>query len=99
MFSHQIIFLTGIRSATLGTKFNKSNPNISTEEEKALAKLIELQKTCQIIIKPCDKGAGIIVCDYVDYAESCSNHLNSKAENGEPHYRRISSVKQVIFFI
>ena len=41
-------------------------------------------------MKPCDKGAGIIICDYVDYAESCSHHLNSKTEHGEAHYARVT---------
>ena len=36
------------------------------------------------MIKPCDKGAGVIVLDFDDYLASCYNHLNStqKQEDG-----------------
>ena len=51
--------LTGIRSETLGTNYNKPHTNISNEESEALKTLISLQKSCQIIVKPYDKGAGI----------------------------------------
>ena len=54
-----------------GTKFNKAPKNISKEEEKALEELIELQKTRQIIIKPVDKGGGIMVTDFEDYVKAC----------------------------
>ena len=73
-------FLTGIKSETMGTKFNKSNPNISEEETKALAKLIELQKTCQIIIKPCDEGAGISV----DSKNLHTSHMASFTHTATP---------------
>jgi hypothetical protein len=46
-------------------------------ESEALKTLINLQKTCQIVIKPCDKGAGIFVCDFKDYVKHCENHLTS----------------------
>ena len=40
-------------------------------------------------IKPCDKGAGIIICDFVEYATSCTNQLNSTASNDENHYKEV----------
>ena len=74
-------FLTSTKSDILGSDFNKIKSNISPEEQVALTELIDLQKRCQIVIKPCDKGAGIIICDYVKYWESCNNYLQSKAAN------------------
>ena len=31
-----------------------------------------------------------MICDFVDYAESCTKHLNSRTVNGEPHYARVT---------
>jgi hypothetical protein len=77
----------------LGTTFNKSKSNISPEESEALQALIELQKQCKIIIKPCDKGAGIIICDFDKYLESCYEHLSSKItinDQEQPYYQKIT---------
>ena len=57
---------------------NKSRPNLPPGEMKALAKLIEMQKQQVITIKPCDKGAGIIILDFQEYKRACEAHLSSK---------------------
>jgi hypothetical protein len=77
----------------LGTTFNKSKSNISPEESEALQTFIELQKQCKIIIKPCDKGAGIIICDFDKYLDSCYEHLSSKItinDHLQPYYQKIT---------
>ena len=56
---------------------NPNNSNISQSEQDALKQLAQLQRDRLIVIKPCDKGAGIIVLDYEDYEASCLDHLNS----------------------
>jgi non-homologous end joining protein Ku len=75
----------------MGTKFNRSRPNITVEEAEALKTLITQQRERTIIIKPCDKGAGIIVCNFSDYLKSCQEHLASKInpENPETYYKEI----------
>ena len=70
-------FLTGVKSELVGTKPNKIKPNISEEETEALAILIKLQRESVLVIKPCDKGAGISICNYSDYKASCETHLAS----------------------
>ena len=40
--------------------------------------MIKLQKNKVITIKPCDKGAGIIILDFEAYITSCNNHLKSE---------------------
>lgn len=86
-------FITGVKSELLGTTFNKSKSNISAEESEALQTLIDLQKKRKIIIKPCDKGAGIIICDFDKYLDSCYQHLSSQItiENKvQPYYQKIT---------
>ena len=64
---------------------NKVRLNLPPEEIEALGELIRLQKEKVITIKPCDKGAGIIILNFDDYLKSCNDHLASKQkqENGE----------------
>jgi ABC-type Zn uptake system ZnuABC Zn-binding protein ZnuA len=57
---------------------------------EALATLVKLQKDCQIVIKPCDKGAWILICDYLKYVEACNEHLMSETPEGQPYYGKIS---------
>ena len=52
--------------------------NFTNKEKYALKKLIQLQKDRIIVIKPCDKGAGIIVLDFKEYMRSCTDHLEAK---------------------
>ena len=54
-------------------------------EIEALKELIKRQKNKEIVIKPCDKGAGMIILDYPTYMKSCYEHLMSEKvmDNGE----------------
>jgi hypothetical protein len=83
--------LIGVKSELTGTKLNKIRPNISNNEIEALKNLTDLQKSRQIFIKPCDKGAGIIICNYNDYVTSCEKDLSGKTPNNEPHYSKITT--------
>ena len=42
------------------------------------------------MIKPCDKGAGIIILNFDDYINACEDHLNSKTPTGEDYYKEIN---------
>ena len=46
------------------------------------------------MIKPCDKGAGIILLDFDKYVEAGENHLNSKQVdkygNFHPYYAEVN---------
>ena len=73
------IYLAAVKSDILDPQNRHNNKNnITPGEKQALSALISLQKQKKIVIKPCDKGAGIIVLNHKDYIESCVNHLNSK---------------------
>jgi hypothetical protein len=87
---HLETFLTGIKSELRGTTLNKSTSNIPKSEVEALSTLVKMQKDCEIVIKPCDKGAGILICDYTKYVEACNEHLISVTATGEPYYEKIT---------
>ena len=76
-----------IRSELLDPKGKtKERCNVSSSEVKAIHDLIKLQKEREIIIKPCDKGGGIILLDFDDYLKKCEEHLQSVLKNDEePH--------------
>ena len=87
-------FLNGVKSEIEDPKNrNKARPNLPPDEIEGLRELIKLQRNKKITIKPCDKGAGIIILDFQRYLDSCYNHLNSKQkqENGAflPYYQKI----------
>ena len=45
--------------------------NLPKNEIEAIKELIKLQKERIIVIKPCDKGAGIIILDFPVYMKAC----------------------------
>ena len=51
--------------------------NVSKEHIEAIKTLINLQKQQKVIIKRCDKGAGIIILNF-EYINACNAHLNLK---------------------
>ena len=73
----------------------KTERNMPSEEVKAIKELIQLQKDRLITIKPCNKGAGIIILDFQEYLRACTDHLNSKQlqTNRESviHYEKVNS--------
>ena len=84
-------FLNSVKSELMDPKNrNKVQCNITPEEIKALLGLIKLQKEQKIVIKKCDKGAGIIILDFKAYIEACYKHLKSKTENGESYYIKVN---------
>ena len=91
-------FLGAVRSEIMDPQNrNKVPTNLPPEELKALKELIELLKEKQIIIKPCDKGAGIIILDFDKYMEACNKHLTSLQGNEEgedkPFYIKVDETK------
>ena len=54
---------------------------------------IELQKQQQITIKPCDKGAGIMILDFQEYIRACEVHLSATQKQSDgsekPYYEEV----------
>ena len=87
-------FLHAVKSEIVDPRNrNKEKCNLPVEEIQALKQLIKLQRERVIIIKPCDKGAGIIILDFKEYMQSCYEQLNSRLnfENGESksYYQKV----------
>ena len=82
-------FLGAIKSDITDPKNkNKVQSNLPVEEIKAMKELIELEKKCTIVVKPCDKGSGIIVINFDDYITVCKDHLR-KELNSKPYYEKV----------
>ena len=71
---------------------NKVICNLPVAEIEALKELIQLQRDRKIVIKACDKGAGIIILNFNDYPEACYKHLYSEQEQAvgppKPFYQK-----------
>lgn len=65
-------YLGSIKSELMDHR-NRNNVqcNLPPDEIEALRELINLQKDKVIVIKPCDKGAGMMILDYPVYMRAC----------------------------
>ena len=92
-------FVSSVKSELLDYKNrNKAKCNLPKEEIEALSQLIKLQKERKIMIKPCDKGAGVIILDFMEYMRSCKQHLESeqKDDNGQSNRYYIEVDEKVL---
>ena len=69
-------FVTSSQSEYFGTDPKKILPNLSTEERKAITDLKRLQTEGKIVVKPADKGCGIVIMDRKDYEAEAYRQLN-----------------------
>ena len=76
---------------------NNVKCNLPQEEIQAIKDLIKLQKDKVIVIKPCDKGAGMIILDYPVYMRACYEHLAAEKTMGDgetkPYYIRVIEIE------
>ena len=90
------MFLCAMKSELIDPKNrNQVECNLPSDELEALKILIQLQRDRIITIKPCDKGAGVIILDFEEYVNVCNEHLNLLQENPndemKPFYHKIDS--------
>ena len=84
-------FLAAVKSDIVDPKNrNKVESNIPDDEKEALKELIRLQRERKITIKPCDKGAGIIILNFDDYLKAAIKHLEAKTNTGETYYKEVN---------
>ena len=59
-----------------------------------MKELIQLQQKRIIVMKRCDKGAGIIIINCKDYVNACNTHLNSILQHPDgtlkPYYIKVN---------
>ena len=82
-------YLSAVKSEIMDPKNrHKVQSNLNEGEKEALKQLVKLQKERKIVIRPCDKGAGIIILDFDEYIRACTSHLESKTKTGENYYMK-----------
>ena len=87
-------FLGAVKSElTDSENRNPAKCNLPPDQLQALKELIQLQREKKIVIKKCDKGAGVIILDFDDYMKAAQKHLSAtnETENGEqiPFYTKV----------
>ena len=84
------VFLNSVKSELLDPRNrNKEECNIPVDEIIALKELIQLKKDQKIVIKACDKGAGIMILNFSEYMKACYDHLLSKTADGQKYYEKV----------
>ena len=88
-------YLGAVKSEIVDPKNrNKVECNLPPEELNALKELVKLQKERKIVIKQCDKGAGIMVVNFEDYIKTANEHLAETLKDGEgnekPYYKKVT---------
>ena len=83
-------FLSGVKSDLIGSQHSRTHTNFSKDETEALAILVKLHRNCVIVIKPCDKEAGIIIVDHDKYVKSCQKELESTTKTGANYFKKIT---------
>ena len=84
-------YLDAVKSDLMDPKNrNKSKYNLLDEEKEALKELVKLQNERVIVIRPCDKGAGIIILDFNEYINACERHLESQTDTGDNYYIKVN---------
>ena len=84
-------YLAAVKSDLMDPKNrNKSKYNLLDEETEALKELVKLQKEGVIVIRHCDKGAGIIILDFNEYINACERHLESQTDTGDNYYIKVN---------
>ena len=86
------VFLSSIKSELSDPKNrNRDDCNLPENKMNAMKPLISLQKERTIVIKACDKGAGIMILNFEDYMKACYSHLCPKHQKNNPYYSQVES--------
>ena len=73
-------FLSSVRSELQDHRNrNAVDCNLTKKELGALQTLQQLQKDRKIVIRECDKGAGVMILNFQDYLKACYEHLTPQS--------------------
>ena len=70
------MYMAEIKREIISQANKKSSKNLSKDEEQALLNLVEDES---IIIRPADKGSGIVIIDADDYKERLLQEVHSSS--------------------
>ena len=88
------MFLKSIKSELQDPRNrNRESCNLPLDELNALKDIIQLQKERQIVVRACDKGAGIMILSFNDYLKACYEHLASETVDGKPYYTQVNELE------
>jgi hypothetical protein len=88
------MFLGAVKSDLIDPRNrNREECNLPQDELNALKDLINLQKDRKIVIKACDKGAGIIILNFNEYVKACYEHLLSETIDGQRYYSEVNELE------
>ena len=87
-------YINAVRAEIVDPKNrNKVDCNLPKEELAALKELVKLERERKIVIKQCEKGAGIMVMGFEDYMKAATEHLKEEMEgkngNNKPYYKNV----------
>jgi hypothetical protein len=85
-------FLGAVRSEIMDPRNrNAEECNIPQVEIEAVKELLKLQRERHIVVKACDKGAGIIILEFQEYLRACYEHLYSTQSSitQKPYYEQV----------
>ena len=86
------IFLPSLKSEITDPRNrNMEECNLPVNDLNAHRELIRLQKDKIIVIKACDKGAGIMILNFNEYMRACYKHLLSKTKENKPYYKEVDN--------
>ena len=86
-------FLSSVKSELMDPRNRNYVPcNLPNDEMQALRQLQKLQREQKIVVKACDKGAGIIILNFEDYLKACHEHLTSNQKVDKPYYTEASDL-------
>ena len=66
--------------------------NLPQDDLNALQDLINLQKERKVVLKACNKRAGIIIINLNDYVKACNTHLLSETIDGQTYYSEVNEL-------
>ena len=88
------VFLNSVKSEILDPRNrNTTKSNLPEDEIQALKELQQMQRERKIVVKACDKGAGIIIFNFDDYLKTCYERLTSQQINGQSYYSQASDIE------
>ena len=84
--------MAAVKSEIIDPKNRQKVTNrLKNGEKEAPNTLVRLQNERLIVMKPCDKGAEIIIIHFDEYLKAAQDHLEAKTSTGENYYKELGN--------